>query len=136
MSASQPQWGPQKGHRRAEEDAFSVLEKEGRKEDGIRELYPQGRPLGAWEGALQGPGRGSMGAREGTLKVAPGSFEKSPKWIPKENWERAPKRTQGDPGRGKGKRRRNQIMGATKKATGGQEISPKGGPGGRGREKS
>jgi hypothetical protein len=38
MSASQPQWGPKVGHRRAEEGAFSVLETEGRKEDGIKEL--------------------------------------------------------------------------------------------------
>jgi hypothetical protein len=38
MSVSQRQCGPKVGQRRAKEGAFSVLEKEGRKEDGIKEL--------------------------------------------------------------------------------------------------
>jgi hypothetical protein len=54
-------------------------------------------------------------------------LEKSPNWVPRGGREGAPKRVQGGPGRGKGKERRNQIMGATK-ATGGLGISPKGGP--------
>jgi hypothetical protein len=38
MSISQPQGGPKKGHRRAEEGTFGVLEKEERKKDEIKEL--------------------------------------------------------------------------------------------------
>jgi hypothetical protein len=38
MSASQHKGEPKKGRRRTEANAFSVLEKEGRKEDGIKEL--------------------------------------------------------------------------------------------------
>jgi hypothetical protein len=53
LSASQPQGGPKKGHRRAEEGAVSVLEKEGRRNQ--RNVAPRKAPGGL--------GRGSNGAQ-------------------------------------------------------------------------
>jgi hypothetical protein len=65
------------------------------------------------KGLHRAPGRGSVEARKGALNGAQGSLGKSPKLVPRRAPEGAPKIIQGDPGKGKGKGRRNQIMGAT-----------------------
>jgi hypothetical protein len=56
------------------------------KEDGIKEWWPQERPLGAWEGAPRGPGKEPQKGPKETQKGAPKGDRE---WAPKE-----PKRAQ------------------------------------------
>jgi hypothetical protein len=108
--SAQPQGGPRKVHRRAEEGAVGG---EGRKKDGIKEWGLKESPWGL--------GKGPQGGPERDLKGVSRKLGKKPGTVPK-----------GSPGgprketRGKGNL--NQIMRALKKARGGPGKGCLGGP--------
>jgi hypothetical protein len=126
MCASQPRWRPKKRHRRAEDGAFSVFKKERRKEDRIKELKHQEKPLGAMEGAPQEPGKRLHRGLGRGPKGGPRKLRKETQM------GRGPEKSLGGPGKGKRERKTQSNNGSHKEGHRGPRNKPQRGPRGGG----